>query len=295
MMVGVTLLATPTWAVTAIDVPNASFENPQTFFVWPDADDWDETGPVGEDPLLPGVVDTIDTGVFFNSPVDEGGQPSPFYITNADGFQLAFISADDASTIAFFQELETPYEVGGTYTVELLVGEGYFFPPLSYNPNDPPPPNPPPAVLELSLYYADTNGAQIVIADRIISADEMPGPPNEGTLLLNVGTTGEAIASLDAWAGRPIGVLVRPVLGLSGNWNIDLARVSVSCDIGIPGDADFDGDVDLADHDAFVRCVTGPNGSSRPAECAPCEYERLDADSDGDVDLRDYAAITQEL
>jgi hypothetical protein len=279
-----------------IEIPNGSFENPATVFAFPDADEWDETGPVGEDPQLPGVVDTLDTGVFFNSPVDGEGQPSPFFIPNGDGLQIGFIGADDASTIAFFQELPEVYEVGGTYTVNLLVGESFFFPPLTFNPNDPnPPPDPDPALLELSLYYTSGSGDKIVVTDRIVSAEEMPDGPSAGLLLVDVATTGMSVQASDAWAGAPIGVMIRPVLGLSGVWNVDHARLAVTCATGTPGDADLDGDVDLADHAALAGCLTGPQNTDRPTGCPPCAYARLDADGDDDIDLRDFAELMERF
>lgn len=275
-----------------IAIPNASFEAPLMPPFWPDAEDWEETGPVREDPQLPGVVDTVDTGVFFNSPVDGEGNPLPFYIVNADGNQLGFIFADDASTIAFFQQLATPFEAGGTYTVNLLVGESYFFPPLTYNPSDPDPPvNPDPALLSLSLYYVDSGGERVVVSERVISAAEMAGPPNKGTLLVDVGTTGAPVQITDPWVGAPIGVMIRPVQGLAGVWNVDHARLSVDCAVGAPGDTDLDGDVDMADFAGFDACHSGPGGTQPGGQCPPCRYARLDCDADGDVDLRDFAAL----
>lgn len=49
----------------------------------------------------------------------------------------------------------------------------------------------------------------------------------------------------------------------------------------VPGDADQDGDVDLADFLAFQRCFSGP-GLPLPDACEP-----FDGDTDGDVDLAD--------
>jgi len=286
----------PAGALAAIPIPNASFEAPQTFFAWPDAEEWEESGPVSEDPQLPGVVDTLDTGVFFNSPVDGEGQPSPFFITNADGMQVAFMFADDASTIAFYQELATPFEVGGTYTVNLLVGESLFFPPLTYNPNDPnPPPDPDPALVAVSLYYVDALGAKVHLAERIVSADEMPDGPNTGVLLVDVSTTGAEVHFADAWAGAPIGVMIRPVLGESGVWNLDHARLAVDCAIGVAGDTDLDGDVDNVDFAMFADCLGGPGAGALPDGCPPCAFERVDADADGDVDLVDFAEFARNF
>jgi streptogramin lyase len=55
------------------------------------------------------------------------------------------------------------------------------------------------------------------------------------------------------------------------------------------GDADCDGDVDLADHQRFADCMTGPLGPSGflPAYCLPA----LDHDLDGDIDLLDFAVL----
>lgn len=288
------LLAGRAQAAADIPIPNASFENPTTFFAYPDADTWDESGPVGEDPQLPGVSDTLDTGVFFNSPFLEGGVPSPYYIANSDGNQIGFIGAADASTIAFFQVLPTRYETGARYTLNLLVGESFFFPPLTYNPNDPnPPPSPPPALLAVSLFYVDSSGARSIVAERIVSAAEMPSGADKGVLLVDVGTTGAPVASGDAWRGAPIGILIRPVLGLAGVWNVDHARLAAACSVETAGDVDLDADVDLADQQAFARCFSGPGATTRPEACQPCEFERLDADFDGDVDLYDQAVAAR--
>lgn len=53
------------------------------------------------------------------------------------------------------------------------------------------------------------------------------------------------------------------------------------------GDADRDGDVDLADGSALANCVDGP-GTHYSISCA-C----ADLDADDDVDLKDFALITQ--
>ena len=55
----------------------------------------------------------------------------------------------------------------------------------------------------------------------------------------------------------------------------------------ITGDADGDGDVDLADLLAFDACFSGP-GVDRPDEPACSE---VDLDADGDVDLADLVAF----
>ncbi len=53
----------------------------------------------------------------------------------------------------------------------------------------------------------------------------------------------------------------------------------------IPGDCDFDGDVDLYDYADWEACLSGPGGGIEPG-CG-C----FDFDDDGDVDLIDFAAL----
>ncbi|MCA9251479.1 MAG: hypothetical protein KDA54_10140, partial [Phycisphaerales bacterium] len=53
--------------------------------------------------------------------------------------------------------------------------------------------------------------------------------------------------------------------------------------IGVPGDCDGDGDVDLDDHADFIACLSGPSGGMN----AGCTC--FDFNLDGDTDLRDFA------
>jgi len=56
-------------------------------------------------------------------------------------------------------------------------------------------------------------------------------------------------------------------------------------------DADGDGDVDLADNEAFVDCLNGPNEFFWPFAFNQAACPCLDDDGDGDVDLKDFAAF----
>lgn len=292
-----TLAASPALGQVDIPVPNHSFEAPTTLFAWPDADVWEESGPLSEDPQLPGIRDTLDTGLFFNSPVDENGDPSPFFISNADGGQLGFIFAADDDDIAFFQQLNVPFEAGAAYTLKVDVGESFFFPPLTYNPNDPnPPPDPDPALLALRLYYKDALMQKVTLAERLVSADELPKGFDAGVLLAEFAAITGFSVPTDAWPGQPIGVEIRPFDGLSGVWNLDNVRLAVDCGPGgLAGDANVDGSIDLLDHSAFAACITGPRGVSRPAACPPCAFKRLDSEGDGDLDLLDFAELAVSL
>lgn len=287
----IVLAVSPALAQTNIPVPNHSFESPFTKFAWPDADVWEESGPVSEDPQLPGIMETLDTGVFINSPVDGNGDPSPFFISNGDGNQIGFISANDAVDIAFFQQLGIPFEVGGAYTLQVDVGESIFFPPLTFNPNDPEPPNnPDPALLAIRLYYEDDGMIKQTVAIRLVATDELPGGADTGVLLAafvaSLGTTVVGDARLD----RPIGIEIRPIDGLSGVWNVDNVRLVVDCGAGGgSGDTNLDGFLDDVDSARLAPCMNGPQGGSLPDGCPPCAFDRLDGDHDGDLDLLDVA------
>jgi hypothetical protein len=75
--------------------------------------------------------------------------------------------------------------------------------------------------------------------------------------------------------GQPdVGILVGADLELSGGFWIALA----------PTDCNDDGSVDQFDHDAFVACMSGPEG----AALSGCEC--FDVNGSGTIDLADFAA-----
>ena len=56
--------------------------------------------------------------------------------------------------------------------------------------------------------------------------------------------------------------------------------------IGLPGDWDGDGDVDLTDYAALADCLTGPEAGPPGSGC-----DVLDFDVDADIDLADFASF----
>ena len=66
----------------------------------------------------------------------------------------------------------------------------------------------------------------------------------------------------------------------------------------VPGDADGDGDADLADFALFTDCLAGPGVSPAPTASGmtvtDCLYT-FDRDGDEDVDLTDLSALLDSL
>jgi hypothetical protein len=54
----------------------------------------------------------------------------------------------------------------------------------------------------------------------------------------------------------------------------------------IPGDMNFDGDVDQFDRDAFLSCMAGPDIPRPIPPCGPAS-----TDFDADADIRDFAIL----
>jgi hypothetical protein len=71
-------------------------------------------------------------------------------------------------------------------------------------------------------------------------------------------------------------------------WNIDDVQLtSWSCGTYLPGDVDWDGDVDLDDYAVWQTCLAGP-GIPGAGGC-----QNGDLDGDADVDLADFAAFQE--
>jgi hypothetical protein len=60
-----------------------------------------------------------------------------------------------------------------------------------------------------------------------------------------------------------------------------------------PGDADCDGDTDLADFVAFADCLSGPDGVVNPTPPLSPQacLDAFDTDADLDVDLYDFRSF----
>jgi hypothetical protein len=81
----------------------------------------------------------------------------------------------------------------------------------------------------------------------------------------------------------PDQTVAAPVFGFKPQLMIDTIYALLA-EMGVPGDFDGDGDVDLDDYAAYVGCVTGPAAGGVTPDC-----ETFDFNLDNDVDLCDFA------
>jgi hypothetical protein len=133
---------------------------------------------------------------------------------------------------------------------------------------------------------------------QVVGTGLLAGQVNE-TIPVNATTNGTLLASITESGGTvtlagiqldPVTLTVPPedlpaeVLAATVMVSFDTSALTLSGPLSaaILGDADADGDIDLADHADFVECLTGPTGNATP----PCTL--VDLDADGDVDLGDF-------
>ncbi len=199
-----------------IPVNNASFENPETVFVLPIVQGWQETGPVA---TQQGFTGTLSTGVFLNQPTS--------LIGNADQEQLGFIAAVPGAGISIYQLTGATYEVGMTYHASVWVGKSSDSA-LGFKPPDF-------AELELRLFYVpdgatapgtDNTQAALesylqIVASTIITA----GSVGESALSEQLAWSA-AVEAGDAWVGKQVGIALLPVNG-DGNGTFNVDRVSL--------------------------------------------------------------------
>lgn len=245
-----------------ISIPNASFEAPTVsrnfenpFGALPLIADWDENDVGSGDEL------NQNTGVFLNT---DPGEPD--HIANAHQRQLAFLSSLTGNAIR--QDLSAVFVPGREYTLTAALATSLTFPVGADE------------ELELALFYF-SGGVEQVIASTFISGDQV-----NANLLIDASLISAAVAASDPWAGRRIGVLIRPSIADpddedgEGFWDVDDIRLEVFPPIKT-----------LTDLASLVQCMTGPQAGEPGAACTPAEFDRSDHDTDADVDLLDYADL----
>jgi len=252
------LLADP----VAISVPNYSFESPTVsrnidnpFGALPLIADWDEKD-VG-----PGDEFDQNTGVFLNTDVGE-----PDHIDNADQRQLAFLSSLIGNAIR--QELPNTFEADHIYsfTVGVAQSSNFYGYPVGNTER-----------LEIAFFYFQGN------SEKIIASTFTTGAQVNSTSLTDFTVTLPVVMPDDAWAGKKIGILLRPDINDpddtdgEGFWDVDNVRLE-----------DYPPVLTLADLATFVHCMTGPDGDA-PVDCTVEDFDLLDFNADAFLDLRDFA------
>jgi DNA-binding transcriptional ArsR family regulator len=133
-----------------IDIVNPSFESPSTPFFDPDITGWQKEG------------DPAGTGVFRNFP-DDRPLPGSRFVKNADGEQLATISARGG--LGLFQSLDAVYVAETTYTLTAHVGVSSVQPPTNAGDLAP--------SLRVSLTYTDPAGERREVTARSATLDQL--------------------------------------------------------------------------------------------------------------------------
>ncbi len=246
----VALAAGPTASAGSIPVENHSFESPQSILlggVYPEADGWTETGPIdGEPPDFPGFEVppggpfTLDTGVFFNSPVVTNPTPppdfleNPSFVVNAEGDQLAYLFARDDADIAFRQTLAAVYQPGFDYTLTVAIGQSFFLPPINAEGGTP--------EMAIRLVYENDEQELEVVAEQSIAATQV----GDGTMVFDFSASTGELPAEHAALGRDVTLWIGPTLGTSGVWILDNVRVSFIPEF-LLGDLSRDGVLDAFD------------------------------------------------
>jgi len=209
-----------------ITVPNGSFESPlaprDTPYASPEVDAWQKSDqPAWYDPSQ-----NFDTpwvflmGQFYNVPFP--GQ----FIENCDGDQAAFLFA--LPETALFQDYDT---VSGTNTAPSHAFNATFVAGKSYDL----------AVgviggggsmqagatLHLSLYYRDTSGSKVIVAETSITNNSILFPTN--THFVDFDVHVPTVSESDPWVGQHIGIrfLSTTDFALAGGyWDLDNVRLT---------------------------------------------------------------------
>ncbi len=196
-----------------IDVPNGSFESPQTAFVDVNIASWQKPPkPVWYDESG-GYLWSQLTGVFLNV-----APPDPSYIDNCDGMQAAWLFA--VPEVELYQDLAATFQAGQCYhlVVGVLGGPG--------NMKDG-------ASLEVRLFYRDASNTRVTVgatAFTYLAADARLNHFQDVRLDLS------PVRNTDPWADKEIGVQVISALTLAdldpqtgkagGYWDIDNVRLT---------------------------------------------------------------------
>ncbi len=208
-------------AQAPLPVPNFSFENPSAvgfpFGTNPSITDWAknlEPAYWSQPPFSTPFPWPGTSGVFVGTAPNS---PNPY--TNLLGTQAGYILGFPGAAL-FQNNFAGNFEIGETYTFTL----GVFGKPSL----------PASAQLRLSFYYRDTTnttndplGEKTVFSQTVIpysTATFDDSQPNPSLIDYSVSTS---VLASDAWAGRPVGIMMDTVdpNPTGGNWDFDNARL----------------------------------------------------------------------
>ena len=263
VVVGIVMLAAGAnrlWAVS-IDIPNASFELPETTFPDPNIDSWQESPTPWWYDESGGYLWNQLTGVFVNlAPAD------PDHIDNCDGNQAMWLFA--VPEVELCQDLTDVFEVGWSYqlTVGIIGGGGGMKDDVS---------------IEIRLYYRDTENKKATVGATTYTYNLETGYVKH---LNDVHLDIPRVTGTDSWAGKSIGVQLISTLTLAdldpetgragGYWDLDNVRLTKS-------GPDFTGDsiVNLQDFALMAH------------EWLSCTETTTDLTGDGCVTMEDLMIL----
>lgn len=190
-----------------IAVPNGSFETPTPppgFPASPQVDVWQKSAQPPQVPLPGGITWDQLAGVFPNTP--EGAADR---IGNMTGNQAAYMFAIPG--VALFQQLDTTFQVGQSYSLTLdILGGGGIAEGSSFL---------------MSLYYLDAGNNQVTLGATPItySAATFSNPTHLYGYAANVGE----IQAGDAAVGQRIGIQLLSTFGTGqGYWDVDNVQLT---------------------------------------------------------------------
>ncbi|UCG47414.1 MAG: hypothetical protein JSU94_18230 [Phycisphaerales bacterium] len=249
----------------SIDIPNASFESPDTLFADPSIDFWQEAPTPWWYDESGGYLWTQLTGVFLNLPPED-----PSHIDNCDGDQAVWLFA--LPEVELFQDLNDVFEVGRAYhlVVGIIGGGGGMLDGVP---------------IEIRLFYRDAENNKVTVGATTHTYDINTGVV---THFIDVPLDVREVQISDPWAGKNIGVQLVSTLTLAdldpetgragGFWDLDNVRLTSSAP-----NADFSGD-------SFVNfkdfAIMGEQWLS-------CTDATADLTQDGCVDMPDVSVFAE--
>jgi hypothetical protein len=208
--------------LTESQVPNGSFELPQTEFADPRMDGWEKAPePAWYTGGQQAPWDQL-VGQFVNT-----RHGSSDHIDNLDGEQAAFLFA--LPDVAIWQDYDstggTGEEPAHAFDVTFEPGKAYTLTAGVFGGGGGMVEG---ATLEISLYYRDAESNQVTVVSTTVTntAEMFPDAPH----FVDVQVTMPPVEEEDAWAGEKVGIRLASTVGFEqqgGYWDLDNVRLEV--------------------------------------------------------------------